>query len=158
LTGVNIVIVLLAGYGSLHSMESPQFCGQACHTPMHPQFIRLAERAALGSHVRAMPTSVRGRAFVKYKLNGLRQMYHVGDRATIPRPIPGVADLRPAAQVCGTVHLARQGIRRHRPRQARVRRGRDEHGDIDDPAVVPGRSPVRRRRPVAPFTGTPIRA
>ena len=39
LTAVNIVIVLLAGYGSLHWMESPTFCGQVCHTPMHPQFI-----------------------------------------------------------------------------------------------------------------------
>ena len=38
LTAVNVAIVLLAGYGALHSMESPAFCGQACHTPMHPQF------------------------------------------------------------------------------------------------------------------------
>ena len=34
LTAVNIVIILLAGYGSLHWMESPTFCGQVCHTPM----------------------------------------------------------------------------------------------------------------------------
>ena len=33
LTAVNIVLILLAGYGSLHYMESPRFCGQACHTP-----------------------------------------------------------------------------------------------------------------------------
>src|SRR4029453_17676765 len=38
LTAVNIVILLPAGYGSLHWMESPSFCGQACHTPMHPPF------------------------------------------------------------------------------------------------------------------------
>jgi hypothetical protein len=38
LTAVNVVIVLVAGYGGLHSMESPSFCGQACHEPMHPQF------------------------------------------------------------------------------------------------------------------------
>src|SRR5262245_23008993 len=38
LTVVNLAIVLLAGYGSLHWMESPRFCGQVCHTPMHPQF------------------------------------------------------------------------------------------------------------------------
>ena len=41
LTAVNIVIVLLAGYGTLHWMESPTFCGQVCHTPMHPQFTAL---------------------------------------------------------------------------------------------------------------------
>src|SRR5262245_54067154 len=38
LTAVNVVIILLAGYGTLHWMESPNFCGQVCHTPMHPQF------------------------------------------------------------------------------------------------------------------------
>ncbi len=38
LTAVNVVILLVAGYGSLHWMESPRFCGQTCHTPMHPQF------------------------------------------------------------------------------------------------------------------------
>src|SRR5262245_65653470 len=38
LTAVNVVIILLAGYGSLHYMESPGFCGQVCHTPMQPQF------------------------------------------------------------------------------------------------------------------------
>src|SRR5262245_2240447 len=38
LTAVNLVILLVAGYGSLHWMESPTFCGQVCHTPMQPQF------------------------------------------------------------------------------------------------------------------------
>ena len=38
LTAANVVIVLLAGYGGLHWMESPTFCGQVCHTPMQPQF------------------------------------------------------------------------------------------------------------------------
>ena len=48
LTAVNVVILLLAGYGSLHWMESPTFCGQVCHAPMHPQFA--AWQA--GSHAR----------------------------------------------------------------------------------------------------------
>ena len=30
LTAVNIVVVLLAGYGTLHWMESPTFCGRHC--------------------------------------------------------------------------------------------------------------------------------
>jgi hypothetical protein len=38
LTAVNVVIVLLAGHGTLQWMESPNFCGQVCHAPMHPQF------------------------------------------------------------------------------------------------------------------------
>ena len=47
-----------------------------------------------------------GRAFVHYKLNGIRQLYHVVT-GSYPRPIPGVvADLRPAHEVCGTCHWA----------------------------------------------------
>src|SRR4051794_27109198 len=34
LTAVNVVIILIGGYSGLHWMESPSFCGQACHTPM----------------------------------------------------------------------------------------------------------------------------
>src|SRR5262249_31937829 len=33
LAAANLVIVLLAGYGTLHWMESPRFCGQTCHAP-----------------------------------------------------------------------------------------------------------------------------
>ena len=55
LTGVNIVIILLAGYGGLHAMESPQFCGQACHTPMHPQFTAWGNGAACAGGLRQLP-------------------------------------------------------------------------------------------------------
>ena len=104
LTAVNVTIVLLAGYGSLHYMESPSFCGQTCHTPMHPQFT--AWQDAPHSRVTCVQCHVGEgtRAFVHYKLNGVRQLYHVvtGGYA---RPIPGVvADFRPAHEVCGTCH------------------------------------------------------
>ena len=103
LTAVNIVIVLVAGYGALHSMESPSFCGQACHEPMHPQFT--AWQDAPHSQVPCVQCHIGegGRAFVKYKMNGMRQLYHVVTRQ-IPRPIPGVADTRPAQEVCGACH------------------------------------------------------
>jgi nitrate/TMAO reductase-like tetraheme cytochrome c subunit len=109
LTAVNVVIVLVAGYGSLHSMESPEFCGQACHTPMQPQYT--AWQNAPHSEVTCVQCHIGegGRAFVKYKLNGLRQMYHVVT-GHYPRPIPGVADLRPAIEVCGTCHWPGKGF------------------------------------------------
>ncbi len=109
LTAVNIVIVLVAGYGALHSMESPAFCGQTCHTPMHPQFT--AWQDAPHSQVACVQCHIGegGRAFVKYKLNGVRQLYHV-ITGHYPRPIPGVADLRPAQEVCGTCHWAAKGF------------------------------------------------
>ena len=109
LTALNVVIVLVSGYGALHSMESPSFCGQACHEPMHPQFT--AWQAAPHSEVACVQCHIGegGRAFVRYKMNGLRQLYHVVTRQ-IPRPIPGVADLRPAMEVCGTCHWSGKGF------------------------------------------------
>ena len=103
LTAVNAVIILTAGYGALHSMESPQFCGQTCHTPMHPQYT--AWQGAPHSEVACVQCHIGegGRAFVKYKLNGMRQLYHVVT-GHYPRPIPGVADMRPAEEVCGACH------------------------------------------------------
>ena len=104
LTAVNIMIVLLAGYGSLHYMESPEFCGQTCHTPMHPQYT--AWQNAPHSRVACVQCHVGegSRAFVHYKLNGIRQLYHVVTGA-YERPIPGVVgDFRPAQEVCGDCH------------------------------------------------------
>jgi len=87
LTGVNAVIILLAGYGSLHWMESPSFCGQVCHTPMHPQFTAWSN----GMHARIACVEChigneRG-DLIHAKLNGLRQLFHVVTNS-YPRPIP----------------------------------------------------------------------
>jgi len=104
LTAINVMIVLLAGYGSLHYMESPEFCGQTCHTPMHPQFT--AWQDAPHSRVACVQCHIGEgtRAFVHYKLNGIRQMVQVVTGG-YERPIPGVvADFRPAHEVCGACH------------------------------------------------------
>jgi nitrate/TMAO reductase-like tetraheme cytochrome c subunit len=108
LTAVNVLIVLLAGSGAVHSMESPEFCGQTCHTPMTPQYT--AWQDAPHSKVACVQCHVGegGRALIKYKLNGLRQLYHVVT-GNYPRPIPGVADLRPANEVCGSCHWSGKG-------------------------------------------------
>ena len=70
---------------------------------MHPQFT--AWQDAPHSQVTCVQCHIGegGRAFVKYKMNGLRQLYHVVTGG-YPRPIPGVADLRPAIEVCGNCH------------------------------------------------------
>ena len=105
LTAVNIVLVLLAGYGSLHWMESPSFCGQVCHTPMHPQFT--AWQSA--SHGRVACASCHigegAQGFVYAKLSGVRQLVHV-IKGSYPRPIPPGAEMPPGAQArtCGNCH------------------------------------------------------
>ena len=97
LTAVNVVILLLAGYGSLHWMESPSFCGQVCHTPMHPQFTSWQEApharvACVSCHIGEGPG-----AFVHAKLAGVRQLVHVATNA-YPRPVPPGADMPPGEQ------------------------------------------------------------
>ena len=104
LTVVNATLVLLAAQGSLHYMESPEFCGQTCHTPMHPQYTSWqntthAEVACVQCHV-----GEGARALVHYKLAGVRQLVHVIS-GNFPRPIPASqAVLRPALETCGTCH------------------------------------------------------
>ena len=104
MTVVNATLVLLAAQGSLHYMESPEFCGQTCHTPMHPQFTSWqntthVEVACVQCHV-----GDGARALIHYKLAGVRQLVHVIS-GNYPRPIPASqAVLRPALETCGTCH------------------------------------------------------
>jgi hypothetical protein len=97
LTAVNAVIVLLAGYGSLRWMESPSFCGQVCHTPMHPQFT--AWRSSSHARIRCVECHIGegAGAFVHAKLSGVRQLAHVASNA-FPRPIPPGAQMERGAQ------------------------------------------------------------
>ena len=49
LTIANVSIVSLAAYRGVEYMDSPQFCGQVCHTVMEPEFV--AHRAGPHSRV-----------------------------------------------------------------------------------------------------------
>jgi hypothetical protein len=108
LTAVNIVIVLLAGYGGLHAMEAPGFCGQACHTPMHAQF--QAWQVGVHAGVACVECHIGdgAAAFVHAKLSGVRQLVLVVTN-TFPRPIPPGAKMPPGAQAetCRGCHRAR---------------------------------------------------
>jgi hypothetical protein len=105
LTIVNVLIVAMAAYGSLHWMESPTFCGQVCHTPMQPQFTAWqhaphARIACVSCHIGEGP-----KAFVHAKLAGVRQLVHVAT-GSVPTPIPPGAEM-PAgeqAKTCASCH------------------------------------------------------
>jgi len=103
LTAVNIVIILLAAKGAVHYMDSPSFCGQACHVPMHPQFTAWQEAPHSEVTCTACHVGEGARALVRAKLAGTRQLYHVLTKQ-VPKPIPGVADMRPALETCGNCH------------------------------------------------------
>jgi hypothetical protein len=110
LTGVNVIIVLLAGYGTLHWMESPGFCGQVCHTPMHPQFVAWQNTPHSSVACAQCHIGEGGRALVHYKLAGVRMLVHALT-GNYPRPIPAsIVELRPAIETCGNCHTATLGL------------------------------------------------
>jgi hypothetical protein len=107
LTCVNVMVVALAGYGSLHWMESPSFCGQVCHAPMQPQFT--AWQAASHARIACVDCHIGqgAAAFVHAKLAGTRQLMQV-TTGSYPKPIPPGAEMPPGtqAQTCTGCHHA----------------------------------------------------
>ena len=101
---VNVLIVSLAAYGSVHYMESSEFCGQVCHTTMEPQAV--AHQA--WPHARVACTQCHvgpgAGAFVESKMAGTRQLFKVmTNRVPTPVPTPGGLILR-ASDACGQCH------------------------------------------------------
>jgi len=96
--------VSLAAYKGIEFMDSPQFCGQVCHTVMEPEFT--AYQDGPHSRVRCVDCHIGPGApwFVKSKLDGTRQVVAVL-RGTYSRPIASpVHNLRPARDTCETCH------------------------------------------------------
>ncbi len=97
LTAVNVIIILLAGYGGLHAMETPAFCGQSCHTPMHPQFTAWSGAVHAGVPCVECHIGDGAAALVHAKLSGVRQLVMVATNS-YPRPIPPGAKMPAGAQ------------------------------------------------------------
>lgn len=106
LTFVNVLIVSLAAFGTLHHMESKEFCGTTCHTTMEPewkahQVSNHAEVDCVACHVGSG-----AKALVESKVAGTRQLWHVmTNTVTAPVPTP-VHTMRPARETCQTCHWA----------------------------------------------------
>jgi nitrate/TMAO reductase-like tetraheme cytochrome c subunit len=104
LTVANITIVSLAAYRGVEYMDSVQFCGQACHTVMKPEFTAYQDSAH--SRVACVQCHIGPGAtwFAKSKLSGTRQLFAVAFK-TYSRPIPSpVQELRPARDTCEQCH------------------------------------------------------
>ena len=69
----------------------------------------LAECPAFQHPLRNCHIGEGGQAFVKYKMAGVRQLYHVVTNS-YPRAIPGVADMRLAFETCGRCHWPGRSI------------------------------------------------
>ena len=103
-TLANSLILSIAGYGAVHYLESPSFCGHTCHQPMEPEFTAYqtgphSRVACVACHVGAGATY-----FARAKLSGTRQLLAVlGGNYSKPIPSP-VHTLRPARDTCEQCH------------------------------------------------------
>src|SRR5215813_8820300 len=102
-----VIFALMSAVGSYKAYEftdSVSFCGQLCHSVMHPQFA--AYQASPHARVACVDCHVGSGAgwYVRSKLSGVRQVYYTA-MGTYPRPIPTpVHNLRPAADTCEQCH------------------------------------------------------
>lgn len=104
LTLVNVLIVSLAAFRGIEFMDSPQFCGQVCHTVMQPEYTAYTDGPH--SRVRCVDCHIGPGApwFVKSKLDGTRQVIAV-IRNNYSHPIQSpVKNLRPARDTCEQCH------------------------------------------------------
>jgi nitrate/TMAO reductase-like tetraheme cytochrome c subunit len=103
-----LLLTAIGSKGTYHYTESVQFCGQACHGPMKPEYTAYlqsphARVACVDCHIGSGAS-----AYVKAKLNGVHQLVGVftGD---YERPIKTpVKNLRPARETCEQCHWPEQ--------------------------------------------------
>lgn len=107
----SIGFLLLTAFGSYetyHLMESNSFCGEACHTPMEPEYKAYQHSAHAQVDCVACHIGPGTTAYIRTKLNGVKQLYHQirGDYA---RPIQILnPNLRLAQETCQTCHWSQK--------------------------------------------------
>jgi len=104
LTFANIVFLGILSTQMLHFMDSPVFCGTACHTVMNPEWTTYQK----SPHARVPCVDCHvGEGFEALfdsKLNGLRQIF-LASLKIYNKPIPTpVHQLRPARETCEKCH------------------------------------------------------
>ena len=101
---VFLLVCALGSYQTYHISESTQFCGQACHVPMKPEFTAYQN----SSHARVACTECHvgsgAEAFIAAKVNGMHQLICVFT-GKYERPIKTpIKNLRPAQETCEQCH------------------------------------------------------
>ncbi len=103
-TILNIMITGQFAYSAVRYMDTVSFCGQTCHTVMHPEFT--AYQGSPHARVECVQCHIGAGAswFVRSKLSGIGQVFAV-TLQNYPRPIPvPVKNLRPARETCEACH------------------------------------------------------
>lgn len=123
LTIVNIFIVSLAALGSVHHMETTEFCGQTCHTTMEPEW--KAHQASPHGEIACVSCHVGPGAagFVEAKAAGTRQLWHVIiNKVQAPVEAP-VRSMPPPRETCLRCH---SGDNQHGDRMRMIREYADD--------------------------------
>lgn len=105
-----LMVTAFASYQTYHFSESALFCGQACHTPMKPEFT--AYQASPHAKIECVDCHVgKGAgAYFKAKINGVHQLKGVvtGD---YHRPIETpVKNMRAAQEICEDCHWRNRDV------------------------------------------------
>ena len=104
LSAINIVFLVGASSRMLSFMDEPVFCGTACHSVMHPEWVTYQDSPH--ARVKCVECHVGEGvdALIDSKLNGMWQMISVTFNL-YERPIPTpVQQLRPARETCEKCH------------------------------------------------------
>jgi len=99
-----LFMTAVGSYQTYQYTESVHFCGKACHLPMDPEFVTSQHSPHARVECVACHVGSGASAYVKTKISGMRQMYHL-IRKDFERPIrlnPG--KLRPARETCEQCH------------------------------------------------------
>jgi hypothetical protein len=101
-TLVNVLLMGFAGKSSMEYMDSPEFCGAACHKVMQPEWD--AYKRSPHSHVDCVECHIGSgtTSYIKAKANGMRQIFKLATN-TYSRPVPNpVAGMR--SDTCVAYH------------------------------------------------------
>src|SRR5690349_3759631 len=107
---VFLLVSAVGSYQTYHYTESVQFCGQACHGVMKPEFVTYshsphARVACAECHIGKGATW-----YVRSKLSGAYQVYATAANK-FPKPIPTpVKNLRPAQETCEESHWPKKFV------------------------------------------------
>jgi nitrate/TMAO reductase-like tetraheme cytochrome c subunit len=101
---VFLLCTAIGSYQTYHISESVEFCGQACHVPMKPEFTAYKNSPHARVSCTACHVGHGAEAFVKAKMNGVHQLVGVMT-GEYDRPIKTpIRNLRPARETCEECH------------------------------------------------------
>ncbi len=99
-----LLLTAVGSYRTYHYTESVNFCGEACHTPMKPEFVTYLHSPHARVSCSECHVGPGATWYIKTKLNGVRQLYKtITDSYSHPIKTPLKA-LRPAQETCERCH------------------------------------------------------